>query len=76
MNDCKELIGAGEETRYYVYAKYKNQRKFKALDLKTNEQVENIIKATILKSNEAVRFMQTEAPINAQDWLFELREAI
>lgn len=60
--------------RFHIYAKYRTQKKFRAMNLKTNEQTDNIIKATVLEESEARRFMNTEAPINAPDWMFELRE--
>jgi len=58
----------------YIYALYKGQKKYKPMDLKTNQQVTNLVRATRIKREEGDRFMRTDALIN-EDWKFELRDA-
>lgn len=60
--------------RYRIYARYKTQKKFRPMDLRENIQVDSLIRATILDEDQATQFMVKEAPLNAPDWVFELRE--
>lgn len=40
------------EKLFRIYAKFEGQKQFKALDLSTGYQVNNLIRATILKKSE------------------------
>jgi hypothetical protein len=57
-----------------IYGKCQGQRAFKAMDLKSGVQTNNLIFASLLTEDEAKRFMEREAHLNPE-WQFEVREA-
>lgn len=60
---------------FYIYGKFKNQKKFRAMDINEGIQVRNLIHATRLTKDQAEKFILIEAPKNAPEWEFKLEEA-
>ena len=58
---------------YRIYGKFKNDKTFKAMDIKEGYQVNNLIYATLFTKNEATRVFKHISRDN-NDWKFEIRE--